>query len=148
MNIPVPEKPALADENTVEGLEAFTEWWFELLNYAQATNDFEPLWAVTGSECDTCRNVEASTADSYAHDGWMQGGDVTMKTFDSKFEQTTKGTFESYVTTTQSAIVVYDSAGKVIDEVAAYSEPAVNLAIAIYADGAWEMTDVGSIEVN
>lgn len=148
VNIPVPEKPALADENSVEGLEAFTEWWFELLNYAQATNDFEPLWAVTGPECDTCKNVEASTADSYAERGWLQGGEVIMRTFDSPFERTTDGTFESYVTTTQSALIVYDSSGNVIDEVAAYSDPAVNLAIAIYVEDSWEMTDVGSIGVD
>ena len=27
-NVPVPVKPALADKNTKEGLEAFTKYWF------------------------------------------------------------------------------------------------------------------------
>jgi hypothetical protein len=29
-NVPVPVKPALADKNTKEGLEAFTKYWYEL----------------------------------------------------------------------------------------------------------------------
>ena len=30
-NVPVPVKPALADKNSKEGVEAFTKYWFSLL---------------------------------------------------------------------------------------------------------------------
>lgn len=146
VNIPVPEKPALADENTVEGLEAFTEWWFELLNYAQATNDFEPLWAVTDTGCKTCTNFESFVSQSYDDGGWIVGGDLTIQSFDSSFEPTVDGTTDSYVTTTQDALTVYRQKNAV-EEVDAYAEPTVGLAISAYESGTWRMYDYGDIAV-
>lgn len=148
VNLPVPEKPALADENSVEGLEAFTEWWFELLNYAQATNDFEPLWAVTDDGCKTCANFENFVAASYKDKGWIVGGDVTIQTFNSSFEPTVDGTIDSYVSTTQEALTVYADTNAAEEEVAAYSEPRMGLAISAYEAGTWRMYDYGDIAIS
>lgn len=148
VNIPVPEKPALADENTIEGLEAFTEWWFELLNYAQATNDFEPLWAVTDSGCKTCTNFQEFVFSAYEDDGWIVGGDLAVETFDSNFESTADGTVDSYVSTTQSALTVRDDEGAIEEEFEAFSEPKVGLGIAAFDSGTWRMYDYGEISVS
>ncbi|SDI79999.1 hypothetical protein SAMN04488693_1249 [Arthrobacter subterraneus] len=148
MNIPVPEKPALADENSVEGLEAFTEWWFELLNYAQATNDFEPLWAVTDKGCKTCTNFEDFVQASYSDEGWIAGGDVKVQSFDSTLEPTVDGTIDSYVSTTQAALTVYGQKGAPKEYFDAYSEPRVGLAISAHESGTWRMYDYGDITVS
>lgn len=148
VNIPVPEKPALADENSVEGLEAFTKWWFELLNYAQATNDFEPLWAVTDSGCKTCTNFEEFVSTAYEDEGWIVGGDVSVESFDSEFIPTLDGTVDSYVSTTQSALTVYQENGAVADQFSALAKPKIGLAIAAQEAGTWRMYDYGDITVS
>src|SRR6476661_305076 len=38
-NVPVPVKPALADKNSKEGVEAFTKYWFQVLSYAYETGN-------------------------------------------------------------------------------------------------------------
>lgn len=144
VNIPVPEKPALADENSVEGLEAFTEWWFELLNYAYATNDLEPLWAVTDEGCTTCQNIEESIAQVYADGGWMSGGEVSVDSFDSNFLAIEGGSIDAFVSNTQAATVVYDSTGAVTSEFSEQVYEVASLFRAAYIDGAWLVVDYGS----
>ena len=144
MNIPVPEKPALADENTVEGLEAFTEWWFELLNYAYATNDLEPLKAVTDEGCTSCDNIEESIASVYVDGGWLRGGDVNLETFKSEFVPNTSGSISSFAFVTQDSATYYDSSGEVIREGDPYSEPTARQTVAVFAEGSWLMLDLGT----
>lgn len=144
VNIPVPEKPALADENSVEGLEAFTEWWFELLNYAYATNDLEPLKAVTDEGCTSCGNIEESIASVYKDGGWLRGGDVNLESFGSEFATNTKGSISSFAFVTQDAATYYNSSGEVIREGESYSEPTARQIVSIFAEGSWLMLDLGT----
>lgn len=143
VNIPVPEKPALADENSVEGLEAFTEWWFELVNYGIATSSFDPMWLVTDQGCVTCNNIEASIEEVYSEGGWQVGGEVALEGFGSEFEVNTAGSVGSYLTSTQTAITVYDESGEVINEIPAVSKPEPSGTFATWMDGAWVMLDFG-----
>ncbi|GAA2176608.1 hypothetical protein GCM10009784_23760 [Arthrobacter parietis] len=147
MNIPVPEKPALADENTVEGLEAFTEWWFALLNYAQATNDFEPLWAVTDTGCKNCKNIAETTGDTYATGGWQSGGEVSLESFETKFRRTATGSVDSFVSLVQHELTVFDPNGESLEEVPAIAEPTLRKLIALYETDHWTMLDFGTVEV-
>lgn len=144
MNIPVPEKPALADENSVEGLEAFTEWWFELLNYAYATNDLEPLMAVTDEGCGTCENMKQSISDAYADGGWQVGGKVKVESFGSKFEPNVHGSVTAFIQSTQESIAIYDGSGELVVEYEDQSEPATSQLIGFYSDDRWSLLDLGA----
>jgi hypothetical protein len=69
-NVPVPVKPALADKNTKEGLEAFTKYWFSLLNYGYETGDLTPWSALTANSCAFCCTLKTSVS------VWSIGMDV------------------------------------------------------------------------
>ncbi|MBM7782829.1 DUF6318 family protein [Arthrobacter tumbae] len=148
MNIPVPEKPALADENSVEGLEAFTTWWFELLNYAYATNDLEPLKAVTDPECGTCSNITGSIGEAFAKDGWVVGNEIQVENFDSEFEQNVHGSVSSFITITQQSATYYASDGTLLNETPGFTDPDLNELIAFYENRAWRLLDVGAVNVD
>ncbi|MHA7245609.1 DUF6318 family protein [Arthrobacter tecti] len=148
VNIPVPEKPALADENSIEGLEAFTGWWFELLNYAQATNNFEPLWAVTDDGCKTCHVIAGTTEDTYANGGWQIGGQVRLESYETKFRQTASGSVDSYITIEQDELSVLNRNGDVEETMPAVGEPVLRRTIAVYETGAWLMLDFGTVDVS
>ncbi|NJC22052.1 hypothetical protein BJ994_001128 [Arthrobacter pigmenti] len=145
VNIPVPEKPALADENSIEGLEAFTGWWFELLNHAYATGDMEPLWSVTDEGCKTCQNFKDSIQGVYKDGGWLVGGEIGLRSFDTAFQLNSEGSLSSFITITQSDARYFDSAGELINETAGFSEPQINEAITLFEDGRWLLLDVGSV---
>ncbi len=147
VNIPVPEKPALADENSVEGLEAFTEWWFELLNYAQATNDFEPLWAVTDEGCKNCKTIAKTTNESFLKGGWQTGGEVSLESFETKFRRTSSGSIDAYVTLVQDKLIVFDAEGEQSEELAAVSAPTLRKIIASNDGDQWTVLDFGTVKV-
>ncbi len=144
VNIPVPEKPALADENSLEGLEAFTEWWFELANHALETGDTGPWLAVTDSECKNCQGLAQSINEAYADDGWAVGGSVHADKFGSAFRKNTEGSISSFVAITQDASTYYDNSGDVVSELPARNEELVREMIASHQDGEWLMLDFGS----
>ncbi|WP_294569671.1 DUF6318 family protein, partial [uncultured Arthrobacter sp.] len=85
-NIPVPTKPALADENSKEGLEAFTRYWFELFNYGYATNDWRAFDQVTDPACASCKKIKSVVGGIYEDGRWLRGGAFEILTFSTTFE--------------------------------------------------------------
>lgn len=148
VNIPVPEKPALADENSVEGLEAFTEWWFELVSYGYIMNDVTPMQDVTDPGCLTCKNIEGSIAEVYADGGWMSGGRLTVDSHHTQFEVNVHGSVDAYVTNTQAPIKVYSASGELINEIDEHVDEKASLFRATFVDGEWLTIDYGSIEIS
>lgn len=144
-NIPVPEKPALADENSVEGLEAFTEYWFELFSYGYITNNWDEFLDITDSGCGTCANVLGEVQGHFDDGGWISGGQASLISFASDFETNTEGSLNSFSEVEQSAITYFNEAGDEIGGSAAVV-PTIYVTIAIYEDARWVMLDFGSPE--
>ncbi|MHA7154907.1 DUF6318 family protein, partial [Arthrobacter sp. TMN-50] len=144
-NIPLPEKPALADENTVEGLEAFTEYWFELLNYAYITNDWGPLEAVTDPGCDTCVAIKEEVQRVYGDGSWLKGAEIEVMSFSSKFELNTSGSISSFVQKRQSEVTYFDSDGSELGT-DPMTEPVFDVVIALHENDRWLMLDYGKPE--
>jgi hypothetical protein len=61
-NVPVPVKPAVADKNTKEGLEAFARYWYALLNYGFETGNLTPWTKLTSGSCEFCNLIKKSIA--------------------------------------------------------------------------------------
>jgi hypothetical protein len=144
-NIPVPEKPALADENTKEGLEAFTRYWFELFDYGYATNDWAAFDAVTDPACGTCGNIKNEVRARYEEGGWISGGVTTLQSFSSGFEENLYGSINSYVEIEQTGLTYFNSKGQV-ESTSDALPPTLNSLITLHEDGMWFVLDFGSPE--
>ncbi|MBE0009890.1 hypothetical protein DXT87_08805 [Arthrobacter sp. AET 35A] len=144
-NIPVPEKPALADENSVEGLEAFTEYWFELFSYGYITNDWAEFDAVTDPACASCSNIKQVVQGIYEQGRWLSGGEFEVLNFASEFEQNTSGSFQSFVENRQADITYFESDGSEI-RTDPSPTPVIDVMFADYSDGAWKILDYGKPE--
>ncbi|MHA7281814.1 DUF6318 family protein [Arthrobacter sp. TMS2-4] len=144
-NIPVPVKPALADENTVEGLEAFTEYWLELFSYGYETNDWAPFEAVTDPGCRTCAKYKEIVQDIYANGRYISGGAFVMSDFGTDFELNTQSSIQAFVTNGQSDITFYDSSGVAIRTDQA-PDPVVDVIFATFTTDGWLMLDFGKPE--
>ncbi len=138
-------KPALADENTPEGLEAFTEYWFELFSYGYETNDWASFEAVTDPGCRTCAKYIEIVRGVYADGKYMSGGSFVMHDFFTDFETNTQGSIQAFVTNSQSDITFYGKNGVAIRTDKA-PEPVVDATFAIYASDGWLMLDFGKPE--
>ena len=73
-----PPMPPAAAEQTPAGAEAFTRWWFDLLNYAFATGDLDEFRAVSPEGCGTCDGFVQTITDIYARDSTLSGGQITL----------------------------------------------------------------------
>lgn len=145
-NIPVPEKPALADENSEEGLEAFTEYWFELLSYSYLTNDWSVFDEETDPGCRTCASIRTSVSELYNQGRWLAGAEVDLVSFDTTFEMTTSGSITSYVENRQNEISYFDTDGYVLRTVPQQAEPALDVINTIFEEGRWVVLDYGAPE--
>ncbi|MBG6191860.1 hypothetical protein IWX64_002827 [Arthrobacter sp. CAN_A212] len=144
-NIPVPEKPALADENSVEGLEAFTEYWFELFSYGYITNDWDEFDSITDSACASCSNIKQVVQGIYDQGRWLGGGEFEVLNFASEFEKNTSGSFQSFVENRQDDITYFESDGSEI-RTDPSPTPVIDVMFADYSDGAWKILDYGKPE--
>ncbi|VDR31574.1 Uncharacterised protein [Arthrobacter agilis] len=144
-HLPVPVKPALADENSAEGLEAFTEYWFELFSYGYETNDWLIYDELTDAGCRTCANLSGQVRQLYAEEGWIEGGNVDLISHDTEFTENTSGSVNSFVDVQQDELIYYDSNGQEINRSEALP-PTINVTIALWEEGSWIMLDFGSPE--
>ncbi|WP_354178499.1 DUF6318 family protein [Arthrobacter sp. UYP6] len=70
-NVPLPVMPELAKEKSKEGLEAFAEYWYSLINYGYETGDPEPLREITGSDCSLKRTWSSMALGAFTMDQRM-----------------------------------------------------------------------------
>ncbi|BBE23209.1 hypothetical protein MN0502_20920 [Arthrobacter sp. MN05-02] len=145
-NIPVPVKPALADENSKEGLEAFTKYWFEVLSYSYVTNDWTLFDKETDPGCRTCASIRSSVVELYGQGRWVRGAEVEVISFDTAFELTTSGSITAYVKNQQSKIEYFEADGSVIRTVPQQDPPAFDVVNALYDEGSWLLLDYGAPE--
>ena len=140
-NWPVPKMPDAAKKKSVDGLKAFTTYYYELLAYTLNTDDSKPVRNLTHSDCDACFEEFINTADGNKVAGsWITGADfetlVTRAIVDGK-----SGVV--LYTVGQSEILLYASDGTQYASFEASTKPQPGSMLLLY-DRGWK---VQSMEV-
>lgn len=73
-----PSLPADAEEATKAGAEAFVGYYWEVINYAQATGDTRLYGDLSADTCGQCQASIDLTADIYDKGGVVRGGDYAI----------------------------------------------------------------------
>ncbi len=82
-NVPVPEMPALAKENSEEGAASFAEYFFDLINYTGESTDSAPIGKLSTEQCQECFESVIDPADHSKSIGeWQVGGDYKISLVD------------------------------------------------------------------
>lgn len=71
-----PVMPEAAKAHTKKGAEEFVRFYWEVVNYAQATGDTGPLKAISLPQCDGCNAGIASVESLHNRGGTLTGGSV------------------------------------------------------------------------
>lgn len=143
-NVPVPVKPALADENSKEGLEAFTKYWYSLMTYAYQTGNLKPVEAITSPSCSSCKRVR-STIKTWNQEGkWIEGGELQVFNSNTKFSPDAKGRQQVFVQYHRLAVNYRESDGK-IREAFPKSNLLADIFIAEHQGARWFVTNVDRI---
>jgi hypothetical protein len=142
-NVPVPVKPALADKNTKEGLEAFTKYWFSLLNYGYETGDLTSWSALTANSCAFCSTLKTSVSVGYRDGRWQVGGRLTTPSVQSKFKA--NSTSQQVVVQVIQEKTQYYKADKSVGRSPADGSNTASVVIAAYSGGHWAVSDLHPI---
>jgi hypothetical protein len=111
-----PVEPANAHEHSVEGIEAFTRYAIDVINYAYQTNAVTYLEQIMTPDCQTCVNVVEQLTTIGDAGGRIEGGQMVLDT--DRFEVT--GPAEGFQTSagvemTVTASTTIDGDGDVTD---------------------------------
>ncbi|AMM32020.1 hypothetical protein SA2016_1340 [Sinomonas atrocyanea] len=143
-NLPKPEMPAAAKENTKAGFEAFTQYWFDAVTYALETGDTAPLKAISKPDCKICNGYIARADRVAGGNGWNVGPRWTVKGFSSTLKLDPLGQALGYFLIDESAATQYSRDGSVAKSQQALSDDAPKAIYAIYANGKWLTTQAGN----
>jgi hypothetical protein len=77
-NVPVPVKPALADENSKAGLEAFVGYWYHSLWYGYETGDTSLVAGLSKPTCVFCKGLKDAVDLSWKDGRWISGGQIEI----------------------------------------------------------------------
>ncbi|WP_162943770.1 DUF6318 family protein [Arthrobacter celericrescens] len=140
-NVPVPVKPALADQNSKAGLEAFTTYWFALLSYGYETGDLTAWSKVTSKGCAFCSNLEKGVNNANKDGRWAVGGKFTLPSVKAEYKGANPSQ-QVVIQVIQSKIEYFKADGTTLRE----PTPASNsgsLIVARYESGSWSVVDLG-----
>jgi hypothetical protein len=73
-----PVEPDDAHEYSAEGVEAFTRYAIDVINYAYQTNDVSLLQEIMTDNCQTCANVVRAIQGYVEEGGWVEGGQMIV----------------------------------------------------------------------
>ncbi len=138
-NIPKPELPEAAKQNTKEGFEAFTQYWFDTAAYSLATGDKTALEAISADDCKLCNGYIADVASG----GWTVGITWTTSGFVSDLTLDPLGQAVGYFMLDESPSQWYDATGKLTNDRSGVSNGRPKAIYASFIDGAWMARQLG-----
>lgn len=142
-NVPLPAKAAIADQASKPGLEAFTKYWFALLDYAYQIGDAQPWIANSLPGCDYCTNVKNGIQEVYSADGWMVGARIKAATVDvtTPMEEPTQ---KVVVKVSQSATQIFRAGKRLSSDSAGDSDVVL---LVVRRDGAWVVSNMHPLKI-
>ncbi|GAA3290021.1 hypothetical protein GCM10017708_14570 [Arthrobacter citreus] len=145
-NVPLPVMPELAKQESKEGLEAFAEYWYSLVNYGYETGDPGPVRAVSDDSCFNCQSYYRVLESGYANEDWMSGARLHLQDVSSNFVETDKGAFQATTLIIQDDLQYYSPTGYVGSD-PGNALPAVQLMEAVYTSNGWYVVTLVTIEM-
>ncbi|EMQ98607.1 DUF6318 family protein [Paeniglutamicibacter gangotriensis] len=143
-NWPVPKMPESAKEKSEEGISAFAEHYYDLVNYTIQTNDTKPIKKVTNRSCTECGEGFIDPFDNNLKAGsWLAGADFEI-TVTKSILQPKNGVV--LYTSSQGEMVAYMSDGTRQGVFPASTEPFPASMLLSWDDG-WHVETLEYLEV-
>jgi hypothetical protein len=135
-NWPVPVMPDAATKKTEAGIKAFTEHYYELLEYTITTNESKNLRKITDPSCDACFKEFIDTADGNKVAGsWITGINLRPVVGTAVIDDNNG---VALITLTQDEMLVYASDGTQYAKFPAVKNP-VKGTILLHFENGWKV---------
>lgn len=141
----MPVMPELAKQESKEGLEAFAEYWYSLLNYGYETGDAEPLREITGQNCSVCDVFYTTLESGFKNQDWMAGSSVTVRDVHSDFILTPDSYYQVLIQITQKDLEYFGPGGVYYGMIEGVHAPIVQIMEASHDGSSWQAMLVESM---
>lgn len=142
-NVPVPVMPELAKENSKAGLEAFIGYWYAVYSYAIETGDLSYWLHSTNMEIPAAAAHQESVRSNTINGRWLAGGRLSTPVIEVDWNEG-ENVQSARVQVIQEAIQYFD-AETVKGQDDSVKTNTADAVFAKYGDGAWLITDYGTL---
>lgn len=139
--------PDAARQETEEGLIAFAEHWYDLVNYTYESGNGEPLRAISGPRCTAANFVLDQVETGYQGDDWMAGADIDLNFTWSEYTKNEYGYFTVYADMMQDDIKFYSPEAGLLGTNAGSEYPFIQAMVAKFTEQGWLAEDVITLDV-
>lgn len=137
-NVPEPTMPALAEEESVEGAQAFLDYLSDARAYAQQTGDTSLARDVTAEECTSCMNLYDTIDDLYEDGGWGSRGYEQITVLSEELPVDSYGFYAPEVSVEAETLTFWGPDGQVVDEASAENSSEDRMLVHLYyEEGDW-----------
>jgi hypothetical protein len=134
--------PEVAKQNTKEGFEAFTQYWFDVATYSFETGKSAEVDAISGDNCKVCAAYVSDIDELGESDGWASGPNWKISEFSSNMMRDPLGLVVGYFILDESPSVIFNAEGPAKTRKGGNNGNA-KAAYASYQDGKWTMRQLG-----
>jgi hypothetical protein len=142
-NLPKPVLPEAARQNTKEGFEAFTQYWFDTITYGLETGDSEPLREVSLPDCKMCNGYIADAGQVARGERRHVGPRWTVSSFEPNMILDPNRNAIAYFFLHESPSQEYGLKGELLKNRAPAPDPDPKVIHATFKDGHWFAADAG-----
>lgn len=96
-NVPEPVMPALAKEESLEGAQAFLDYWSDAKWYAYETGDSSLVRQITSPHCEACEEEFSDIEDVHEKGMWTLGGRDSLHIQDENLQRAVDGVYKPRV---------------------------------------------------
>ncbi|MGW9415563.1 DUF6318 family protein [Arthrobacter cupressi] len=144
LNVPVPVMPPIAKQNSKQGLEAFTKYWYSTYTYAVQTGDLK-LWLESQDlPKDQATDYQKAMDRNFAKGRWTVGGRALVQAVDVKWVKQPVEPQQVFVRVNEEAISYYAAPSKTWQA----SIPATKqteVLLTTFVDGQWRINAHGIV---
>lgn len=116
-NVPKPQKPALADEESYEGAQAFLDYLADARAYAWQTGDTSLIREITAEDtCYNCYDEYERIEGLYRDGGWATSGQESIEIIDRDMPVGSGGEYAPRVRVGFEGIRIWDQSGELIQK--------------------------------
>jgi hypothetical protein len=137
----VPQLSALAKEQTDAGEEAFTRYFFQVVNHAFQTGQTAPLINATAPTCQICRATIGDISYAFAR-GRIRGGELTVQKVSP--HKGKDGVYNRVVTYSETKYEEVDARGKVMQSLPAKKSYQLLVKL-VWAGSGWQVAQLSRL---
>lgn len=141
-NVPVPQMPTAAKEQTQEGLEAALEYWWEAAYYIKTTGSPDHLDEISANDCGLCTRLLETWPDIYDAQGWAAIEPAKLEIEYATID-TQNNTGSILFLVSEKPGKVFRPDGSLVDEASGDGNESTPWAgAAVFHDGKWTFQDL------